>query len=60
MPRTYRYVFVIECASEGEADTAKVEELLDLSMQDLVMDDEFVAALDEKESVSIQVLKLDR
>jgi len=60
MPRTYRYVFVIECASEGEAVAAKVEELLDLSMQDLVMDDEFVAALDEKESVSIQVLKLDR
>lgn len=60
MPRTYRYVFVIECQSPGTADTGRVEELLDLSMQDLVMDDEFVAALDEKESVSIQVLKLDR
>lgn len=60
MPRTYRYVFVIECQSSGTADTGRVEELLDLSMQDLVMDDEFVAALDEKESVSIQVLKLDR
>lgn len=60
MPRIYRYVFVVECAGEGEADTARVEELLDLSMQDLVMDDEFVTALDEKEAVSIQVLKLDR
>ena len=60
MPRIYRYVFVVECASEGEADTARVEELLDLSMQDLVYDDEFVAALDEKEAVSIQIVKLDR
>ena len=30
--------------------------MIDLNMQDLVMDDEFVAALDEKESVTIQVI----
>jgi hypothetical protein len=29
--------------------------MIDLSMQDLVYDDEFIAALDEKESVTIQV-----
>jgi hypothetical protein len=29
--------------------------MIDLSMQDLVFDDEFVAALDEKEAVTIQV-----
>ncbi len=60
MPRIYKYVFLVECAGDGVADTDRVEELLDLSMQDLVMDDEFITALDEKESVSIQVLKLDR
>jgi len=60
VPRTYRYVFVIECQSDGEADTERVEELLDLTMQDLVYDDEFVDALDEKEAVTIQILKLDK
>jgi hypothetical protein len=60
MPRIYRYAFVIECQSEGEPDLDRVEELLDLSMQDLVYDDEFIAALDEKEAVSIQIVKLDR
>jgi hypothetical protein len=34
---------------------ARVEEMIDLSMQDLVFDDEFITALDEKESVTIQV-----
>jgi hypothetical protein len=34
---------------------ARVEEMIDLTMQDLVFDDEFIAALDEKESVTIQV-----
>jgi hypothetical protein len=29
--------------------------MIDLSMQDLVYDDEFIAALDEKEAVTIQV-----
>ena len=29
--------------------------MIDLSMQDLVFDDEFIVALDEKESVTIQV-----
>lgn len=53
--RTYQFIFTIECADAGEPDLARVEELIDLSMQDLVYDDEFIAALDEKQSVTIQV-----
>ena len=55
MSRLYTYKFTIECAGQGDADLARVEQLIDLSMQDLVYDDEFIAALDEKESVTIQV-----
>jgi hypothetical protein len=32
--------------------------MIDLSMQDLVMDDEFIGALDEKEAVTIQVIPI--
>ena len=53
--REYQFVFNVVCAGNGTADMAKVEEMIDLSMQDLVFDDEFVAALDEKQSVTIQV-----
>jgi len=56
--RTYKFTFTIECAGDGTADLARVEEMIDLSMQDLVFDDEFIAALDEKESVAIQVLRI--
>ena len=57
--REYRFVFNVICAGPGQADLARVEELLDLSMKDLVMDDEFVNALDEKEAVTIQILRAD-
>ena len=53
--RTFTYTFTVVCAGEGKADLAQVENLIDLSMQDLVYDDAFIAALDEKESVTIQV-----
>ena len=53
--RTYNFTFTISCAGSGSPDLARVEEMIDLSMQDLVFDDEFVAALDEKEAVTIQV-----
>jgi hypothetical protein len=53
--REYQFVFNVVCAGNGTADMARVEEMIDLSMQDLVFDDEFVAALDEKQSVTIQV-----
>lgn len=53
--REFQFVFNVVCAGEGTADMARVEEMIDLSMQDLVYDDEFIAALDEKHSVTIQV-----
>ena len=53
--RTYNFTFTISCAGSGSPDLARVEEMIDLSMQDLVFDDEFVAALDEQEAVTIQV-----
>jgi hypothetical protein len=55
MPRTYKFLFEVVCAGEGTPDLAKVENMIDLSMQDLVYDDEFIVALDEKQSVTIQV-----
>jgi hypothetical protein len=55
MTRTIKFSFTIQCAGQGDADMAKVESMIDLSMQDLVFDDEFIAALDEKESVTINV-----
>ena len=54
--RRYSFTFNIECASDGKADLARVEHLLDLHMQELVMDDEFVSELDEKQAVTIQIL----
>jgi archaellin len=56
--RTYEFKFTVQCVGEGDADLAQVENMIDLSMQELVMDDEFIAALDEKEAVTIQVQPL--
>lgn len=56
--RTFEFRFVVTCAGTGKVDANRVEELIDLSMQELVYDDEFVTALDEKESVTIQVIPL--
>jgi hypothetical protein len=53
--REYQFVFNVTCAGNGTPDMARVEEMIDLSMQDLVFDDEFITALDEKEAVTIQV-----
>ena len=60
MSRQYKFSFTVECAGEGTPDLNRVEQMIDLSMQDLVFDDEFIAALDEKEAVTIQVLRLDK
>ena len=56
--RKYEFRFTVECAGSGEPDLAQVENMIDLNMQDLIMDDEFVAALDEREAVTIQVTPL--
>lgn len=53
--RTFKYTFTIECLGPGQAHTQRVEQLIDLAMQDLVYDSEFIAALDEKEAVTIEV-----
>ena len=53
--REYQFVFNVVCAGNGTPDMARVEEMIDLTMQDLVFDDEFITALDEKQSVTIQV-----
>lgn len=58
MPREFKFTFNVVCGGQGKADLARVEEMIDLSMQELVYDDEFIAALDEKESVTIQVIPL--
>ena len=53
--RTYTFTFTVSCQGSGSPDLPRGEEMIDLSMQDLVFDDEFVAALDEQEAVTIQV-----
>jgi hypothetical protein len=53
--REFQFVFNVVCAGNGTANMARVEEMIDLTMQDLVFDDEFITALDEKQSVTIQV-----
>jgi hypothetical protein len=60
MARTYKFMFEVVCAGEGTPDLAKVENMIDLSMQDLVYDDTFVAALGENQAVTIQVSRLDK
>ena len=57
--RTLKYTFTVECHGQGRADEARVEEMIDLAMQDLVYDEEFISALDEKEAVTIQVLRIE-
>lgn len=58
MSREFKFQFTVICASDGSADQARVESMIDLAMQDLVYDDEFIVALDEKEAVTIQVVPL--
>lgn len=55
--RTYSFNFTIQCHSSGTADLQKVEQLLDLALQDLVFDDAFAKALDEQEALTVQLLQ---
>ena len=55
MTRLHTFVFTVECASDGKPDLIRAEEMIQLNMQELIYDDEFISALDEKESVTIQV-----
>ena len=56
--REFKYQFTVVCKGQGRADEQQVESMIDLAMQDLVYDDEFIAALDEKEAVTIQVSRI--
>lgn len=58
MPRSLQFAFSIEMEGEGKADERKVEEMLDLALKDLIYDDNFIAALDEKQAVTIQLMPL--
>jgi hypothetical protein len=58
--RKFYYQFEVICGNDGTADETKVENMIDLAMQDLVYDDEFIEALDEGQSVTIRVSKLDK
>lgn len=53
--RTFKFVFTVECVGDGSAKLERVEQMIDLNMQELVYDDTFIEALDEKEAVTIQV-----
>jgi hypothetical protein len=55
--RKYNFNFTIECHSEGTADSAQVERLLDLALQDLLYDENFINALDERQAVTIQLTR---
>ncbi len=56
--RTLKFQFEVTCAGPGTVDEDKVESMIDLVMQELVYDDEFIVALDEKEAVTIQVKRI--
>ena len=56
--RTFRFQIEVTCVGDGDADLDRVEEMIDLTMQELIFDDEFIDRLDEKEAVTIQVTRL--
>ena len=53
--RQLNFVVTIEYGSGGETDTARVEELLALHVQDLTYDEEFTSALQPVEFISTTV-----
>lgn len=54
----FNFKFEVICASAQSPDLTKAEEMINLAMQDLVYDDEFIAALGERESVTIRVVPI--
>ena len=55
MSRTYTFIFTVECAGGGTPDLVAAENMIDLTLQELLMGDDLITALDEKEAVTIQV-----
>jgi hypothetical protein len=57
--RTYKFQFEVICVNDqGQADLTEVEKMIDISMQELIYDDRFVAALDEDSAVTIRVSQI--
>lgn len=56
--QTFKFEFEVTCSNPVNPDVAKVEDMIDLAMQDLVYDDNFIAALGERESVTIRVVPI--
>jgi PHD/YefM family antitoxin component YafN of YafNO toxin-antitoxin module len=54
--RTFKFEITVTCNGPGNANLDRVEELISLSMQDLVYDDSFIAELDEKEAVTVETI----
>lgn len=54
--RMFKFEITVTCNSPGDANLDRVEELISLSMQDLVYDDSFIAELDEKEAVTVETI----
>jgi hypothetical protein len=58
MSRKIAWVVVMELGSDGKEDPQKVDELFELTVKDLVYDDEFIQALGETQSVSCRIDRL--
>jgi hypothetical protein len=52
--RTFNFSIKVICTGDGQANLDRVEEMIAMTMQELVMDDTFIAELDEKEAVAIE------
>jgi len=59
MKKTFNFRFEVICADAGDTDHDRVEQLIDLAMQDLIYDDEFISAVGEKQALTIRVSRLD-
>ena len=56
--QTLNFKFEVICATANNPNQTKVEEMINLAMQDLIYDDEFIAALGERESITIRVMPI--
>ena len=55
MSRTYTFMFTVECAGVGTPDLVAAENMIDLTLQELLMGDDLIKAIEEKEALTIQV-----
>ena len=49
----------MELGSDGQENAKLVDELFELTVKDLIYDDEFIQALGETQSVSVRIDRLD-